>query len=161
MKNFASALVFLLLASACQNNSENTLATDLNSNVKCPANGCANHAADANELTIDGPLGTLISYSTDNTVQVGGNCYASTYMDNRIEVTVTNASRQPVLAQFQSLESATPKCVLGRYNLVVDGRALPVGALYRVRVELVGFDGGGAAFRGGQNWTEFTVNRTQ
>ncbi len=153
----------VLILSACQNYSENSLAGDKASLVKCPANGCASALADSNELSISwAGKSTIISSGADRSVQLGGDCYPSTYQKNRIDVQVRNsATNQTVNAipYSPSLTSATTiQCEKGRYNISLDTSALPINNVYRVSLTLVGIENG-TDRAGGINSATLSISR--
>ncbi len=152
-----------LILSACQNYSENSLAGDKASLVKCPANGCASALADSNELSISwAGKSTIVTSIGDKSVQLGGDCYPSTYPNNRIDVQVRNsATNQTVNAipYSPSLISATTiQCEKGRYNILLDTSALPTNNVYRVSLTLVGIENG-IEHAGGINSATLAISR--
>lgn len=146
--------MFVAVLSACSPQGA-PLAGDQLSTSKCPPGGCADAAPDVDQLTITGiPSGNLQqkiqlngSSQIIDMIEFGGECYASTYPDNRIEVRVyANGGTSPMTNISQSSDvvsgsqtQTTPKCIKGRYNVALNGNKLPAGS-YRVQLELVGVD---------------------
>jgi hypothetical protein len=152
---------FLSLLSACQNSADNPLAGDQASLVKCPANGCSNGVANASEMSItySGPS-PILTNAGDQTVVLGGDCYPSTYPDNRIDVNITYATGAAISPQAASpdfLSASTIKCEKGRYNISLDLNGLPAGNSYRVILTEVGLDGT-TQYRG-YNDARFSISR--
>lgn len=123
------------------------LAKDWSNPSKCPPNGCAGLAPDKNQLMVKGPESAIVTASaaTHPFVEFSGDCYASTYPMNRIEVTVnlenggqialTNNDVKPIILPSGS----SLKCDQGRYGFVIDGSKMP-SAMYDVQVSIVGID---------------------
>ena len=157
------ALGAIFILSACQNYSENSLAGDKAGLVKCPANGCASALADSNELSISwAGKATIVSSGADQSVQIGGDCYPSTYPTNRIDVQVRNsATNQTVNAipYSPSLISAnTIQCEKGRYNILLNTISLPTNNVYRVSLTLIGIENG-IEHAGGINSATLAISR--
>lgn len=139
----------------------------------CPDSGCADATPDENQLTVKGPGATNIQSKAQMSggvptdfVEFGGDCYASTYPNNRIEVSVTNNGTPVSLVAGTDVVSifeadVTPRCVQGRYNVGIKGTKLPPGASssisYLVKFEIVGIDENGVAHRN-TNTGLFTVS---
>ncbi len=157
----AVALLFLF---SCENYSQNSLASDQASLVKCPANGCASALADSNELNISwlGKSTVVVSNALDKSVQLGGDCYPSTYFNNRIDVQVRNAAtNQAVAAKPYSLNLTSPdtiRCEKGRYNIFFETASLPANNVYRVSLTLVGLENN-SQFTGGVNTAVLSISR--
>ncbi|WP_413291555.1 hypothetical protein [Bdellovibrio sp. HCB337] len=137
------------LLSACNQYSEGGLVGDYEDTSKCPANGCASQAASANllKLTTTGNTVSLYPAATDTKVEVSGDCHASTYPNNRINVTVvTQNGNTPVAAPTYSVtgSSVTPACRKGKFGVAIDIRNLAVSSIYTVKLELVAYDSAGA-----------------
>ncbi len=158
-----AAGAFILLSS-CENYSQNSLASDQASLVKCPANGCASALADSNELNISwlGKSTVVVSNALDRSVQLGGDCYPSTYFNNRIDVQVRNAAtNQSVAVKPYSLNLTNPdivRCEKGRYNIFLDTASLPANNVYRVSLTLVGLENN-SQFTGGVNSAVLSISR--
>jgi hypothetical protein len=138
---------FMLMG--CNQYSDGGLVGDYQDTSKCPANGCANQAANANALKLStvGNAVSLYPVSTDTKVEISGDCYASTYPSNKINVAVvTQNGNTPVGAAIYSVtgSSTIPMCRKGKYDVVVDIRNLALGSIYTVKLELVAYDSTGA-----------------
>ncbi len=143
-----ATLVFLGLP-ACNQPPGSGLVGDYQSSSKCPANGCANQAASANtiKLSTTGNIVSLYPASTDTKVEVSGDCYASTYPSNKINVSiVTQNGNAPVSAGVYSATgtSTIPVCRNGKFDVVIDIRNLSLSTIYTVKLELVAYDSTGA-----------------
>lgn len=127
-------------------------------NSKCPPNGCANLEPDQTQLTLVGPPGTQVHKAPAvssgvivDQVEFGGDCYASTYPNNRIEVTVVNKNNNaPVNVSVENNHivstvgsSNIPRCVKGRYGFAIYGNQLAANASYKVTARLIGIDSNG------------------
>ena len=158
------AVGVLFILSSCSNYSENSLASDKASLVKCPANGCASALADGNELSIAwAGKATIVSSAADQSVQIGGDCYPSTYPSNRIDVQVRNSANLnaplTVAAYSTNLTSAaTIQCEKGRFNILLDTAPLLANNVYRVTLRLVGIENG-IEHTGGVNSTSLSISR--
>lgn len=131
--------------SGCSEYSDGGLVGDYQDTSKCPANGCANMAASANhlKLTNGGSAVTLYPAASDTKVEVSGDCYASTYPSNKINVTVvTQSGNSPMTAPAYSAtgSSTTPACRKGKFDVVVDIRNLAANTIYTLKLELVAYD---------------------
>ncbi|MGZ3744650.1 MAG: hypothetical protein ACXWRE_10180 [Pseudobdellovibrionaceae bacterium] len=139
------ALFFCTFFTACSQYSDGGLVGDYQSTFKCPANGCANQAPNANALklsTVDNVV-SLYPTANDTKVEISGDCYASTYPSNKINVTVvTQNGNVPVNAGVYSAtgSSTAPACRKGKYDVVIDIRNLALNAIYTVKLDLVAYD---------------------
>lgn len=136
-----------------------SLAGDQTFDSKCPPGGCAGLEPDENQITIASPGRTTLYQAArpaapatpTDTIELGGDCYASTYPNNRIEVTVFRGTTQITLAAGSVINprsaSTDPMCVNGRFNLAISGAQLVSGYVYRVHVEVIGKDALGNEFR--------------
>jgi hypothetical protein len=82
----------LLTLSGCNQYSENGLMGDYVAASKCPANGCANQAADANYISLKSSVSAITMNSNENRAEFSGDCYPSTYPQNIINVTVKQST---------------------------------------------------------------------
>jgi hypothetical protein len=151
LKPLLKSLVILgfFAFTACSQYSDGGLVGDYQETSKCPANGCANQAPSPNALKIStiGNLVSLYPKSTDTKVEISGDCYASTYSSNKINVSVvTQNGNTPVSAGvFSATGSSTiPACRKGKYDVVVDIRNLSLSTIYTLKVELIAYDTTGA-----------------
>ncbi|HRO67404.1 MAG TPA: hypothetical protein PL182_07560 [Pseudobdellovibrionaceae bacterium] len=123
----------------------------------CPDSGCADATPDPNQLTVKGPGATNIQSKVRTSggvpadfVEFGGDCYASTYPNNRIVVTVNNVAIGTDAVSLFAADT-TPRCIQGRYSVAIKGTRLPAGASssisYNVKFEIVGIDADGAEHR--------------
>jgi len=118
---------------------------------KCPANGCANQAASAGLLKLTNSSSSISIYPAagDTKVEISGDCHASTYPTNKINVTVvTQNGNSPMTAPAYSAtgSSTQPACRKGKFDVAVDIRNLPAGAVYTVKMELVAYDASNVAY---------------
>lgn len=158
---FLVICIAALMISACQTYSDNPMMDDIASQVKCPANACASAAPDANELSLS-YIGRPMLYSSagDLSVQIGGDCHASTFPQNEVLVNVYNKANNAAVAVSKAAinTDSAVRCTKGRYNYVLDTSALPSG-LYRVRMELLAFDSGNAEYRSPAAITEVSISK--
>ena len=92
---------------------------------------------------------SLYPAASDTKVEISGDCYASTYPTNKINVSVvTQNGSVPMTAPAYSAtgSSTAPICRNGKYDVVVDIRNLAANAIYTVKLELVAYDSTGAPF---------------
>jgi hypothetical protein len=144
---FMSLLAMALVLSSCQNFSENGLLTNLSSYVKCPANGCADATPNENEMAV-AYVGArpLMSPGSDVSIQIGGDCYASTFPTNQITVAVLNQNNTARMATVMAVNGSVLRCVNGRYNVAIDTSNLPAPGIYKVRLQLVAYDAGNMSY---------------
>lgn len=143
------------------------LAMGYDDSLSCPSGGCATLTADQNQLSITGSGKTSMvqTASGSDTVEIGGNCYVSTYPANRIEVTMYKNSTQLVTIGTSNVvgiksSTTTPKCVGGRFDIAVNGALMPTGAVYRLHFAIVGIDASGLEYRNTASGT-FDLNVTR
>lgn len=149
LKSLTLMAGFAVLA-AC-NQTPSSLLGEYQETSKCPANGCANQAASANllKLTNTGSSVSLYPAATDTKVEISGDCHASTYPNNKINVTVvTQTGNTPVNAPAYSATGTTtqPACRKGKYDVVIDIRNLAANAIYTVKLELIAYDSSNTPF---------------
>jgi hypothetical protein len=132
--------------SGCGQYSDGGLVGDYVAASKCPANGCADQAADANYISLKAGTTSLVVPSTSNRADISGDCYPSTYPQNLINVTVTQTTGTAFPVEVIAASAATPaaSCNHGRFNVVLSTASLPANAAYTVRLELVGIEANGA-----------------
>jgi hypothetical protein len=160
--------IFLLMSLShvgCSN-SGTPLAGDQAISSKCPPGGCAGTEADSTQLSISSPAGTTIyvprlapSGVVIDPIEIGGDCFTSTYASNRIEVEVyqgsnrvivlptdiTNTRRNYAIATENN--DRVPRCHLGRYGFTINGAVMPNMLQYNVKVNIVGINEQGNEFR--------------
>lgn len=149
--NSLMVLVSSALLTACNQYSDGGLVGDYQDTSKCPANGCANQAASANVLKMStvGNVVSLYPAAADTKVEISGDCYASTYPSNKINVSVvTQNGNTPIsVAAYSATGSSTQaSCRKGKYDVVLDIRNLAVSNIYTVKLELVAFDSAGSPY---------------
>jgi hypothetical protein len=158
--SFFFLTLFFFALTACSQYSDGGLVGDYQDTAKCPANGCANQAANANALKLStvGNVVSLYPAATDTKVEISGDCYASTYPSNKINVSVvTQNGNVPVSAGVYSVtgSSTLPACRKGKYDVMIDIRNLSLNTIYTVKLEIVAYDsvgtpvlnnGGGALY---------------
>lgn len=144
---FKSILVLGCLGFAACSQYSDGLLGDYQETSKCPANGCANQAASANELklTYGGSAVSIFPAQTDDRIEISGECHVSTYPSNKINVTVvTQNGNVPVNAPAYSVtgSSTQPACRKGKFGFALDIRGMGLSAIYTVKMELVAYDAG-------------------
>ncbi len=156
---------FILLAlglfiSSCQSYSENGFMSDYSSLVKCPANGCADQTPSEHEMTVSYAGPTIQSPSGDQSIQIGGDCYASTFPSNTIIPTAVNQSGQALTnVTFAAVNGQTLQCVGGRYNVMINATNLAAPGNYRIRFQLVASDLSGKTYTSPTAVVEVAVQR--
>lgn len=143
----------IAVLSACQGGGT-PLAGNEVSTSKCPAGGCADGVPDQNQLSLSGknnlyqtPMtssgGTII-----DRVEIGGECYASTYPDNflTVEVSPSVGLAEGDVVDGSRVGGSKPRCTQGRFNFAIKGSKLRAGNSYTVKVTLVGIDANGDQF---------------
>jgi hypothetical protein len=156
---FVLAVAFMGVGLSGCSGAGQSLAGDQLVDSKCPPGGCAGLIADKNQITISSHGRTTI-YQTarpappatpTDIIELGGDCYASTYPNNRIEVTAFRGTTQVTLPAGSVINpravSTNPICVNGRFILAISGAPLISGYVYRLHVEVIGIDTEGAEFR--------------
>lgn len=137
------------------------LAGDETSQSLCPSSGCVDPTPQSVQLSISyGGSINRTSVALKNTagtpidfVEFSGECYASTYPQNEIRVTVKKGTVKLNMtvgtedSRIVSLVSndLKPRCVQGRYAFGIRGDAMPPGASYSVSVAIAGIDEDGKA----------------
>jgi hypothetical protein len=142
----ATASLAVISLAGCNQYSDSGLIGDFVTASKCPANGCADQAPDANYISLKTALPSISALPSENRVEIGGDCYPSTYPQNQINVTVTQSTGAVMTAPAVNTSTAAvaPTCKNGHFNVVIGTAALPTGFVYNVRLELVGIDSNGA-----------------
>lgn len=133
--------------SACQVGGD-PLAGDKVFESLCPESGCADATPDQQQLMLRGPSATTIQHkvASGDGVEFGGECYASTYPNNFIRVSLFHQNNNPIAltigTDLFSVTQAdvTPRCVQGRFHFAISGAKMPAGVSYRVEAQLVGLD---------------------
>lgn len=145
-----SKIIFLMMAlglMACQQYSDGSMVGDFQSNTYCPASGCANATADPTTLSLASTLTAVNSNSTVQHVDVGGDCYVSTYPNNAINVQVLSGSSAvaPGISGEQAV-SQSVKCHGGHFEVAIDTSGLASPAIYTINLNLVAIDSTGNQF---------------
>ena len=137
----------------------------------CPPGGCSDLNPDQSQLNLS-YLGKTTLYqqavvdigtgSTIDMIDVGGDCYASTYPNNRLEIEVYMATTTRVTLGTLNVRSTFAsqnevRCQNGRFGFSLNGARLLSGAVYRIDVALIGIDANGREFRNSGNGT-FSVS---
>lgn len=140
-----TSLLAVLSLSGCSSYSENGLVGDYVAASKCPANGCANQAPDANYISLKAATTSIIVQSYESRAEIAGDCYPSTYPTNQIMVTTLQNSVTPVdsIVFNTSRDQAAPYCKNGRFNFMLNTANFAPGFTYSVKLELVGIDANG------------------
>lgn len=154
---FLLLLSVATIFSACQNSANtNDFFSDKASSVSCPSGVCANSTASVNSLAVTylGPR-PIATTTVDQTVQIGGDCYASLYPNNRINVVIRwNGNGNPVYAlpasEILPVGDSVLRCIGGRYNFVMKTVSMPVGN-YIIELEQIGIDANGVEQRNTAN----------
>lgn len=153
-------IAMAITISSCQSYSENGFMSDFASLVKCPANGCAVQTPNANEMTvIYSGNRPILSPVSEQTVQVGGDCYSSTYPGNRISIYVLSPAGSALPVSVSALNGPVLQCVKGRYNLAVDVTTLTTPGIYKIRLQLIAKDVAGVEYTSPTAVTEIPINR--
>lgn len=131
----------------------------------CPPGGCSDLAPDVTQLSLTyRGRGTIIQQAATtpiDQIEIGGDCYTSTYPDNRIEVAVYMAGTRVTLGTQDIVSTlsgqTSPKCKDGRFGFSVNGARLLGGQVYRLDVALVAVDSDSREFRN-PGYAVFSVN---
>lgn len=127
--------LFLFLASCSPSSDGGFLSNELSS-TSCPAGGCANTAASAQGILLTSAVpGTATHAAGGNArFEFSGDCSASTYPYNHIEVLVypgcsgISGSPRSGVSVISILGADTfPQCEKGKYNLALAAGTVPVG----------------------------------
>jgi hypothetical protein len=167
---FLLLLSVAIFFSACQNSQNtNDFFSDKASSVNCPGGICANSTASVNNLSIAylGPR-PLATSTSEETVQIGGDCYPSLYPKNRINVVVRiNGNGNPVYglpaSEILPVGDSVLRCIGGRYNFVLKTVNLPANS-YLIELEQIGIDASGVEQRNtanGGSKVSIQINRFQ
>lgn len=120
MASFASFLI------SCSPTSDNALIGDAELFSECPASGCANTAANVqNILMTSNTHGTISHTAATDRFEFSGECSPSTYLHNSIDVKVyagcSGGGGDPLGVEVKSALGAdrTPHCEKGKFNLVM------------------------------------------
>lgn len=147
-----------LALTGCKN--QGTGLMDANSTESiCPPDGCSVLDPDPAQVSISNtgksnlylpPV--VVNSAVVDGVEIGGDCYASTYPKNRIEVEVSKAGNRVQLGandvwSARKEGTATATCVNGRFGFSINGARLPSGATYRIDVSMIGIDDQNREFR--------------
>lgn len=127
------------------------LGGDFNETSKCPVNGCAGLDPDATQLLITTGSRTqmYLTQKPGDTVEIGGDCYASSYPNNRIRVTVklggavVQLGSSDIISTRSTSPLTTPRCVGGRFGFTINGASMPGSGFYQVISEIIGIDSKG------------------
>lgn len=149
---------FAVAVSACSP-AGTPLAGDLTESSKCPPGGCADSAPDQDQLTLTASGKTTL-YQTPlkngggqiiDMIEIAGDCYASTYPNNRVEVTLYYSTSRVTLSSTDVIDGSypggQPKCRNGRFNFAINGARLTAGLTYRIQAELIGIAADGSEYR--------------
>lgn len=139
-------VLFILNLSACNSTKEGSLIGDYDINSNCPASGCADLSPKSESVYLlrDDTKTINLATSLDSLIEISGTCSASTYPNNRIEVTntLTGAVISP-LAINLGTTSTIPKCAMGKFNIYLNGCAFPAVGNVRLNLSLKPLDSAG------------------
>lgn len=133
-------LVGVMLSSSCSSSRDNPLLGDRDSSLRCPSTGCVDTAPSSDSVYIqrDQNKSTFLG-AGDSSVEISGTCSASTFPDNRIEITMAG---NPVSFYAINMGSTAqiPKCSMGKFHLFVDACKFQALSGYNLLVSLKPID---------------------
>ncbi len=142
--NLRVGLIFLMCAvpllSSCGGAKDNSMLGDRDSSLRCPTSGCADLTPSSDSVYIQRDINkSTFLGAGDSVLEISGSCSASTYPDNRIEVT---SAGNPVTFHAINLGSTAmiPKCSMGRFFLYVDACKFQSLSGYNLQVSLKALD---------------------
>ncbi len=138
-------IAFIFGLSACSGSKEGSLIGDYDMNSNCPASGCADLAPKSESVYLLRDANKTVNLTAnDSFVEISGTCSASTYPNNRIEVTnvMDGSVISPISINFGTT-STIPKCAMGKFNIYVNGCAFPSVGNIRLNVSLKPLDSAG------------------
>lgn len=127
--------LILALLTSCGAGQKGQLIGDYTSVNNCPASGCADSAASTDKITMASDASEVKVKATDRSVEIAGDCYASTFPSHIIEVAVNGSVRSPASINFGSSASIL-KCSMGRYNLFLNACDTPAAGRYNVTLKM-------------------------
>ena len=138
---FITASLFL---AACSSSTDGGLITDALPVTDCPQNSCAQGVADVAEtkILLQTPISNAMPVGS-TFAEVSGECYASLYPQNFIEVSVS-MNNVPVTNFFPA--GFTPRCNQGKFYLPINLQGAPNGT-YNLSARLVVQDAQGVQSR--------------
>ncbi len=125
----------------------------------CPPGGCSNLAPDQTQLSLSYrgkstiyQTPVIVSGQPVDSIEIGGECYPSSYANNRVEYEIYMGSSNRLALGTTDVTSSisgqtTPRCKNGRFGLTINGNRLPSGAVYRVDLAIIGIDAQSNEFR--------------
>lgn len=137
-------MIALLLLTACQNYKQMPESSDLASSFVCPAGACSDVAPDENNMMMTSARKLTVYYTPakEPRIELSGDCYASTFPNNKIEVYLNGGLVSTNTAVVLGASSQTsPRCVQGRYNLMINSTYVSSGSTVQLR--LIGIDSAG------------------
>lgn len=135
-------LIAIPLLSSCNSSRDDSaLLGDMDSSLRCPVTGCADATPSSDSVYIqrDAVKSTFLG-AGDSVLELSGSCSASTFPDNRIEVT---SNGNPVTFYSVNMGSTAmiPKCSMGRFFIYIDACKFPAISGYTLQVTLRALDG--------------------
>lgn len=119
---FRIALILLVLPFiyACSGSSSGGLIGDFQEQSKCPPSGCADAGTKPENVYIErSDKADIYLGANDSVIDLSGSCSASTYPNNRIEVTASGATLA-VKAINQGSTVSSAKCSMGKFQIYID-----------------------------------------
>jgi len=156
-KLFVMGLFFLTLA-ACSSSTQNALVGDYNAAASCPETGCADNTPTSDNVYLQRDVNKTFQLGPrEGILEITGTCSASTFPDNRIEITQAG---DPVVFHAFNLgtSSLIPKCSMGKFNLFIDACRFREARSYNVQVSLRPIDANQQTLEAGANFN-VTFNR--
>lgn len=138
-------IAFIFSLSACSGSKEGSLIGDYDISSNCPASGCADQAPKSESVYLLRDVNKTVNLmANDSIIEIAGTCSASTYPNNRIEVTnVLDGAVISPLSINLGTTSTIPKCAMGKFNIYVNGCAFPSVGNIRLNVSLKPLDNAG------------------
>lgn len=129
----------------CSQYSDNGLVGDYVVASKCPANGCADQAADPNYISLRASTTSISTTAGGDRVDISGDCYPSIYPQNLINITVTQNTGAVIPVETFSVDpvAGAPHCKSGHFQLSLATSGLPLNSTFTVRLSLIGIENTG------------------
>lgn len=140
-----SHFILILGLTSCSSSKQGELIGDYSASANCPQSGCADLSpkSDSVYLLRDKNVNINID-SRDGLIEIAGTCSASTYPNNRIEITnVANGTAVSPLAINLGTTSTIPKCAMGQFHIFINACSFTAMGNYKFNVSLKPLDSTG------------------
>lgn len=149
-KNYYLELILGFLLVSCSNYQQNALLGDYVQPSACPDGGCVNTDPLPQGLSISSPGFATLNYrNADTYFEFSGECSVGNYSENYIKILKSSGST--VFAEDLGLYAAVrsyntfdqtdrPRCVKGKYNIVIDKAYFTSTAPMNLQFRMMGCD---------------------